>query len=78
MTIQLKNAVAKDEEINLYVRFVLRLCHLKVLTRSKIHVNTTDNCTALQWLEPEQTPNKKNPYMCKRDAVLDNAQTKLL
>lgn len=29
----------------------------------KIHVETTKDCTALQWLTPAQTSNKKHPYM---------------
>lgn len=29
----------------------------------KIEYETTDNCTALQWLEPAQTDGKKNPYL---------------
>jgi leukotriene-A4 hydrolase len=29
----------------------------------KIDVETTDKCTALQWLTPAQTSNKKHPYM---------------
>ena len=29
----------------------------------KITLDTTENCTALQWLTPEQTSNKKHPYM---------------
>jgi leukotriene-A4 hydrolase len=41
-----------------------------MLIHFKIYVNTTDKCTALQWLEPEQTPNKKNPYMCKSNFQL--------
>ncbi|KAF2094168.1 leukotriene A-4 hydrolase [Rhizodiscina lignyota] len=28
-----------------------------------ISLSTTSNCTALQWMTPEQTPNKKQPYM---------------
>ena len=28
-----------------------------------IQVQTTEGCTALQWLKPEQTSNKKHPYM---------------
>ena len=28
-----------------------------------IYVSTTKSCTALQWLEPAQTSNKKHPYM---------------
>lgn len=28
-----------------------------------IHVQTTKDCTALQWMEPSQTGNKKHPYM---------------
>lgn len=31
---------------------------------SKIAVKTTEKCTALQWLTPAQTSNKKHPYMC--------------
>ncbi|RPA87615.1 leukotriene A-4 hydrol [Ascobolus immersus RN42] len=29
----------------------------------KIQFSTTDKCTALQWMEPSQTANKKHPYM---------------
>lgn len=29
----------------------------------KMHVETTKDCTALQWMEPSQTSNKKHPYM---------------
>ncbi|KAK3683059.1 Leucyl aminopeptidase yscIV [Vermiconidia calcicola] len=29
----------------------------------QIFVQTTNDCTALQWLTPEQTTNKKHPYM---------------
>lgn len=28
-----------------------------------ISLSTTEKCTALQWMIPEQTPNKKKPYM---------------
>jgi leukotriene-A4 hydrolase len=28
-----------------------------------IHLETTEKCTALQWLTPAQTSNKKHPYM---------------
>lgn len=28
-----------------------------------IYISTTKSCTALQWLTPEQTSNKKHPYM---------------
>ncbi|KAF2762984.1 putative leukotriene A-4 hydrolase like protein [Pseudovirgaria hyperparasitica] len=28
-----------------------------------ITLSTTEQCTALQWMEPEQTSNKKHPYM---------------
>ncbi|KAI9652214.1 MAG: hypothetical protein M1831_007123 [Alyxoria varia] len=33
----------------------------------KITVSTTDNCTALQWLTPAQTSNRKHPYMYTPD-----------
>ena len=29
----------------------------------EIHVKTTKECTAVQWLSPDQTSNKKHPYM---------------
>jgi leukotriene-A4 hydrolase len=29
-----------------------------------ISLSTSENCTALQWLTPAQTPNGKKPYMC--------------
>ena len=29
-----------------------------------ISYSTTGRCTALQWMAPEQTSNKKHPYMC--------------
>lgn len=31
---------------------------------AKITYTTTDKCTALQWMAPAQTSNKKHPYMC--------------
>jgi len=31
---------------------------------TKIDLETTEQCTALQWLTPEQTSNKKHPYIC--------------
>lgn len=35
----------------------------------QIEVKTTDKCTALQWLTPAQTSNKKHPYMCQSQAI---------
>ena len=29
----------------------------------EIHLKTTKECTAVQWLTPDQTSNKKHPYM---------------
>jgi leukotriene-A4 hydrolase len=31
----------------------------------QIFIQTTGQCTALQWLTPEQTSNRKHPYMCE-------------
>ncbi|EAS30253.2 leukotriene A-4 hydrolase [Coccidioides immitis RS] len=36
---------------------------LDELIEVDISVNTTEKCTALQWLNPEQTSNGKHPYM---------------
>ncbi|KAI5814461.1 peptidase family M1-domain-containing protein [Pyronema omphalodes] len=44
---------------------------LKIFTKGQagssidvtIHYSTTDKCTALQWMDPAQTSNKKYPYM---------------
>jgi leukotriene-A4 hydrolase len=36
----------------------------------EISVKTTEKCTALQWLTPAQTSNKKHPYMCKSNRSL--------
>ncbi|KAI4134643.1 MAG: hypothetical protein LQ347_001341 [Umbilicaria vellea] len=37
--------------------------NLNKVFRVDIHVQTTEDCTALQWLTPIQTSNKKHPYM---------------
>lgn len=34
------------------------------LTYFQISLSTTEQCTALQWMTPAQTSNKKHPYMC--------------
>ena len=68
LKIELEKAIAIEESIEIDV------C-LRILSITKaifndiciyqIHVQTTKECTALQWLTPAQTSNKKHPYMCQ-------------
>lgn len=66
LKIQLDHGVKLHEVVEVDVR----LCHEQprhwstVSNSSQISVKTTDKCTALQWLTPAQTSNKKHPYMC--------------
>ncbi|KAF2198666.1 leukotriene A-4 hydrol [Delitschia confertaspora ATCC 74209] len=64
---------AKEVEWNIGERFNAYGCPLSIkldhgiekgkMVEVEITLSTTENCTALQWMSPAQTSNKKHPYM---------------
>lgn len=68
LKIKLGHAVKLNETIEVDVRHSFRIVIMfafNINLYKKISVKTTEKCTALQWLTPAQTSNKKYPYMCK-------------
>ena len=65
----LRVTLARDAEVGKAVEVAVRpssaLSARPEANGVQIKVSTTEHSTALQWLTPQQTSNKKHPYMCK-------------